>query len=48
MTDRHYRNTPVVPIDRRPYFPIAVPTPTVGDGRRAVGTTDMFLQYNTI
>jgi hypothetical protein len=24
--------------DRRPYCPIAVPTPTVGDGRRAVGT----------
>jgi hypothetical protein len=31
------------PIDHRLYFPIAVPIPTVGDGRRTVGTTDMFL-----
>jgi len=35
---------PVVPIDRRLYFPIAVPTPTVGDGRRMIGAADMFLQ----
>ena len=34
-----------VPIDRQLYFPIAVRTPTVGDGRRTVGTTDMFLQW---
>jgi len=39
----HDRKMSVVPIDRRLYFPIAVPTPTVGDGRRTVGTTDMFL-----
>ena len=40
----HYINMSVVPIDRRLYCPIAVPTPTVGDGRRTVGATDMFLQ----
>jgi len=34
----------VVPIDRRLYFPIAVRTPTAGDGRRTVGATDIFLQ----
>jgi len=39
----HDRKMSVVLIDRRLYFPIAVPTPTVGDGRRTVGTTDMFL-----
>jgi len=45
----HYENTShdrkmsVVPIDRRLCFPTAVPTPTVGDGRRTVGTTDTFL-----
>jgi len=39
----HDRKMSVVPIDRRLYFPIPVPTPTVGDGRRTVGTTDMFL-----
>ena len=41
---RHYINMSVVPIDRRLYFPIAVRTPTAGDGRRTVGATDMFLQ----
>jgi len=41
---QHDINMSVVPIDRRLYFPIAVPTPTVGDDRRTVGATDMFLQ----
>jgi len=39
----HCRDVYVVPTDRRLYCPIAVRTPTVGDGRRTVGTTDMFL-----
>ena len=42
-TKNHDRKMSVVPIDRRLYFPIAVPTPTVGDGRRTIGTTDVFL-----
>jgi hypothetical protein len=30
-------------IDRRLYFAIAVRTSTVGDGRRTIGATGMFL-----
>ena len=41
---QHYINMSVVPIDRRLYCSIAVRTPTVGDGRRTVGATDMFMQ----
>jgi len=33
----------VVPTDLRLHYPIAVRTPTVGDGRRTVGFTDVFL-----
>jgi hypothetical protein len=33
----------VAPIDRRLYFVIAVHTLTIGDRRRTVGATDMFL-----
>jgi hypothetical protein len=33
----------VAPIDRRLYFTIAVRTPAVGDRRRTVGATNMFL-----
>jgi hypothetical protein len=32
----------VVPTGRRLYLTIAVRTPTVGDGRRTAGTTDIF------
>jgi hypothetical protein len=35
-------------IDRRLYFTIALRVPTVGDGRRTVGTADMFLQWPRI
>jgi len=39
----HYINMSVAPIDRRLYFAIVARTPTIGDGRRAVGATHMFL-----
>jgi hypothetical protein len=33
-----------VSIDRQLHSPIAVRTPTIGDGRRTIGSADMFLQ----
>ena len=39
----HYKNLQRSPTDRRLYCPIAARTPTVGDGRHTVGTTDVFL-----
>jgi hypothetical protein len=41
--DRHCKNLSWAPIDRRPHSPVAVCTPTVGDSRRTIGATDMFL-----